>query len=1421
MDIFSVRFTPLLGYPAETYSAIGCYDGLKVHSIRHEFAHGLLGGNNFHVGGGFGPNYWIPQGGCWSMLGLANSSLLTWNAWDRQRLDWRLQGNQYNPSVRSSDGSIEVNGDLDASIPTQSGIYILRDFVTTGDALRIRLPFIDSNKEFEQFIWIENHQGKANNGSMFDKYIYEGEPCVQSLVPGIMAYLQIGAEKRSYYMQEYTGPTDSVFGYLHVFEDYLRNIPANGFFDREFEQTEIIAECIYGKLSRPHIKKHQNPLTGGGDQEAYAVILTQNDTLKKHDQLGNHIEKRDGIYYHEYSQGGHTSHVFTVNGKNKISIGSNPSSASMMNQVSGNGEPVLLGVTKNLRKIYLNGVSIKLLEQLNSGAIKVQIRFDDIDVNQDVRWCADSIILNYIITPSGYSLNLKNGKTITLDQGFTATRITDPIIYDGNKVFASPTFFRVKDDAVVNMEENSRFIVQNGSTLKLESGSKMLVNNACSLVVKSGSTLIVEDCASLIIKETGKLVVESGGILKIMPGAMVSFGNGYSSFNLSSAAVIPPGYKDPHDISLPFGIFMSNITQQNKECFIAGNILVGGNVTLTLNNMNLKFMDSNSKIIVNPGAKLILDNTTLSNGCENNAWYGVVVLGNSSFDQNETYQGKLVVRNNSVIENSLKGITTGYAESWVFMTGAIIEATNSTFRNNKTDVMFHPYQNILNTGSNTYVLNNISFFSNCTFETDANTLHATHNEHVRMTSVDGISFRGCQFIDRRTNLGLVRERTGIYSQTASFRVNEYCSAAQPIPAPPSCNGTRTSFVNLSYAIRAYGLYTPSKSITVKNTDFTNNYRGIYLSGIDNTEILLNNFTIPIGNSSDNHSYGVYLDGGTNYHVEGNDFQGNIIGSKGISYGVVTKNTGSDHNQIYRNTFANLTIGIEAIGNNKGDRVDKGLEIKCNDFANGRYDVFVTPEITDGNTLPVGIRELQGSTSSSSVSAPAGNLFGNSSPILVSNYKNQGEYITYISHSPASNSRVVPFIYDVNTIGIVVSPINFTDYSCPDGTVTPGPRSEISEERSEAASEAAAIEAELAALVDNGNTELLEQEVLNTNTNNAYSSYNSLLEVSPYISEEVLQTIGAKEEGLSNAMIRDIMVANPQAAKSEEVLGTLDNRENQLSWYMRSQIEAGRTVLGGKELLEIARAIKATAYRDATGRGIRSIVHYEEDADLNELRAWLENLPEFEYRLLYAETWFAENDFQSGLQALLGIAENMELTEIQQGIVNDYVLFYQNLESWIQNNPALTGLDENAIALLQTLAVKDNSIGAKARNLLVINNVSDYEEPLYLPLEERNSAVSTPVIAILPEVENNVSFRVYPNPAREYFTIEWCGLGEENTPNSKVLVSGMDGRGISEVKVNEACNQKIIDTRSWASGNYTLSLLVDGIIVKTLKLNISK
>jgi hypothetical protein len=89
-----------------------------------------------------------------------------------------------------------MNGDLDATVLSDTGYYYLRDFATTGDAIRIKLPYIDPSKEFPEYIWIENHNGKNMNGVEFDTWQYQDAACVYAFGLWIYMYLQIDKDVR-------------------------------------------------------------------------------------------------------------------------------------------------------------------------------------------------------------------------------------------------------------------------------------------------------------------------------------------------------------------------------------------------------------------------------------------------------------------------------------------------------------------------------------------------------------------------------------------------------------------------------------------------------------------------------------------------------------------------------------------------------------------------------------------------------------------------------------------------------------------------------------------------------------------------------------------------------------------------------------------------------------------------------------------------------------------------------------------------------------------------------------------------------------------------------------------------------------------------------------------------------------------------
>ncbi len=413
-------------------------------------------------------------------------------------MGWKANDQTFAVSARLPNMA-EANGDLDVNDPGDAGTYILRDFVASGDALRIKLPFTNPTTEYPEFLWVENHQGTALNGNPFDKWNYEPDPCIATMIPGLQMYVQIDKEVREDPNSSspiYAGPGD-----------HLRPLDASGHYEIAFDLQSPLNNCVSWNNTFPaSIHGLPNALTGSADRHGVSDDYNFTGTLTHVDVRLNTTFRiganppytyLDNLFYN-----GNNRQVFTPGGNSKVGVGTNPSSATMMNLVGYN---VTSNDPKDLRRIYLNGVSVELMAQHTNGSIEVNVRFDDVDVNNDARWCADEIQLNPVATSTGYSLNVTANKTITLDRGITATRRDAPVTYNGQQVFTSPTLMRCPANTWLNLSPNSGFVVDNGSTLRLEPGSRMDVGNGAVLRVKRG----------------GKLELMGGSVLNVLPGGQV------------------------------------------------------------------------------------------------------------------------------------------------------------------------------------------------------------------------------------------------------------------------------------------------------------------------------------------------------------------------------------------------------------------------------------------------------------------------------------------------------------------------------------------------------------------------------------------------------------------------------------------------------------------------------------------------------------------------------------------------------------------------------------------------------------------------------------------------------------------------------------------------------------------------------------
>ncbi len=447
------------GKRTDTYSVFNGGHKIPFQILRHELNHLLLGGNNFHAGGGNSHNFqsYVPfiQGG-WSMMGAAHSSFLTCAAWDRYRLGWKAKGNEFLISARSPDGE-ERNADL----TKESGEMelILRDFVTTGDAIRIKIPFLPEN-EHQQWIWLENHQTFRNNGSRFDRYHYEHAECMPASEAGLFAYMQIDAEEKI--------GSDI---YSDVEADYLRQMPADGNFDFQWEEgPRDLEPCINFIDYIPYItsQEFENPLTGNHCQEK-PFYTTDSDTHSKETIRENQTRRVNGEYERQASFG-HPRNGFRLGEKSFMGIGTNPSTANMLTLL--NRRKPTRPRPENNRKIYISGISVEILEELGDGSIRLRIKFDDHKISEPRRWCAPEIVLNDH-NKSGPDLMVDS--QLRLDRGETMTRFNNPDTINSKLYFNDPTVLSVQGGAELRV--NERMDVEGSSVVKFNSGSELSLEN--------------------------------------------------------------------------------------------------------------------------------------------------------------------------------------------------------------------------------------------------------------------------------------------------------------------------------------------------------------------------------------------------------------------------------------------------------------------------------------------------------------------------------------------------------------------------------------------------------------------------------------------------------------------------------------------------------------------------------------------------------------------------------------------------------------------------------------------------------------------------------------------------------------------------------------------------------------------------------
>ena len=354
------------------------------------------------------------------------------------------------------------------------------------------------------------------------------------------------------------------------------------------------------------------------------------------------------------------------------------------------------------------------------------------------------------------------------------------------------------------------------------------------------------------------------------------------------------------------------------------------------------------KIVVEAGASMIVDNSILTNGC-GEMWEGIRVWGDATKNQyaqsGGTYhQGRLIVKNESVIEFARIAAKLGNDDNDVAVSGGFVKADDSQFRNNQIGLDFleytnsHPYTN--------GITDNVSYARNCHFITDQDLPYDLDPiAFIRMHGVDNIKITKTIFENINPNVSQHSEQgIGVYAEDASFIVQGCSGGICPYGDPCCASAPEGVFRNLKYGIRAQSI-SSARNYKVDNYAFENCLYGVYSRDVDFFEVTRNSFEFGYTYSTSLHTMGVFNIHGTQFRIEENTFSPSTS-ANAPTIGTYMWYIGTDNNEIYKNTFTDLNFANVSLGDNASTEVNpcgtfNGLAYFCNtQSGSSQYDIAV-------------------------------------------------------------------------------------------------------------------------------------------------------------------------------------------------------------------------------------------------------------------------------------------------------------------------------------------------------------------------------------------------------------------------------------------------------------------------------------------------
>jgi|GEM_PF-1123248 len=869
-----------------------------------------------------------------------------------------------------------------------------------------------------------------------------------------------------------------------------------------------------------------------------------------------------------------------------------------------------------------------------------------------------------------------------------------------------------------------------------------------------------------------------------------------------------------------------------------GNLVVESGAKLTIQ-CQVSF-PWGGKLVIKPGGKLTVEgNGKLTNIC-GQFWQGIEAWGTVSQHQypanQPTYQGLVVLKNGAVVEHARVGFTNWKpgvkaSRGGVLQVQGTLNQTGGTFRNCQRSVEFKKYRNF-HPSIPTLAQNDLSYFRHADFVVNDDYRGVDDFDcHVNLWDVVGIPFTQCDFLNEQlSGPGGINEShqlgKGIFSLDATFSVNGQCAinlplceygSGQPQPVCPEQHRRPSRFIGLDHGIHATSSGMAGRTFTARDSYFENNVCGIYNDAVRGATILRNKFVLggrdveltEMDMSFLGRHRAVYSYNANAFRVEENDLYPVTIPLVGVE-GVVVGYTQAYNDQVYKNTSHGMFYGFVAEDHcvDMSDPTGTGLAFLCNENSQNLEEDFRVRS-TDPTPPPDhSIKMFQGSAIIS-----AGNEFtpqqNGSSPHY--NYHNVAQRlpITYFWEVPPG---------DLNT-GAYNAPwvqrnanVSTAAHGCPTRIICGGTIRQvkslldplIEQERLAYLNLKYVFES----LLDGGDFDELKETIMESWPQNAWELRNALMELSPYLSVQILREAGLRNI-LPHAMYLEICLANPEATQRDGFIRWVQyEMPNPLPEYMVAQVVASWNQRTWRTSLESALGWHKGEYQRLNDQVIGAMLNDSVPQPADSILVRWQLNPSLRARYGEVSTLLELERYTEAAALLNGLADDyrMHATDIQER--DDMLALIAVMRNAQVADRSIMELDGAEVSVLESIAARQPSIGAThARNILCFG-YSICTPPITGETPQPKSQWTKPPTtdAAIPSV-----LTIHPNPASTWVAFSHTLTGKVD--RAFVRVRDVQGKEVHSAALTTSTGQSIWDTRGLAAGTYTVELYNQGALVE--------